>query len=81
MAFIKCQYTNDYLLTIKVSNDAITGKKDFVVFPDTSKENKNLHGWGLPSVRDAVDKYNGSFKCTNRDGKFVVTIMLFYESR
>lgn len=71
----------NHFLLIKVSNDAITGKKDFVVFPDTSKENKNLHGWGLPSVRDAVDKYNGSFKCTNRDGKFVVTIMLFYESR
>lgn len=71
----------NHFLLIKISNYASTEKKDFVLFPDTSKENKELHGWGLPSVRDAVDKYNGSFKCTNKDGKFVVTIMLFYESK
>lgn len=69
-----------HFLLIRVSNDSVKNDTNFVSFPGTSKDNKELHGWGLPSVRDAVEKYNGTLKCTDNEGKFVVTVMLFYES-
>ena len=69
----------NYFLLIKVSNSCATQKEKFVNYPSTTKENKELHGWGLPSVKDAVDKYNGTLKCTNEGNQFVTKIMLFFE--
>lgn len=69
----------NHFLLIKVSNSC-DGKKDkFVHYPVTTKENKELHGWGLPSVKDVVEKYDGTLKCINENGKFIVKIMLFFE--
>ena len=68
----------NYFLLIKVSNSCATQKEKFVNYPSTTKENKELHGWGLPSVKDAVDKYNGTLKCTNEGNQFVTKIMLFF---
>ena len=34
---------------------------------------------GLPSVKDAVEKYNGTLKCINEEKQFIVKIMLFFE--
>lgn len=53
--------------------------KPFVLFPLTTKDNRELHGWGLSNVRDAVDKYNGIMKCTREKEQFTVNIMLFFE--
>lgn len=68
-----------HFVMIKISNATEEKQSDFVGFPNTSKENKELHGWGIPSVKDTVEKYNGSIRCVNEDGRFVVTVMLFYE--
>lgn len=69
----------NYFLLIRVGNPYEGKKEEFVDYPATIKENKQLHGWGLPSVRDAVEKYNGTMKCTNGGNQFVVKIMLFFE--
>lgn len=69
----------NYFLLIKVCNSCVTQKEKFVNYPSTTKENKGLHGWGLPSVKEAVDKYNGTMKCTNEGNQFVTKIMLFFE--
>lgn len=53
--------------------------KSFVLFPLTTKDNKELHGWGLSNVRDADDKYNGTMKRTREKEQFIVNIMLFFE--
>lgn len=71
----------NHFLVIKVCNSCIEKKEKFVDYPTTTKENKELHGWGLPSVRDAVEKYNGTLKCTNEGNQFIVKIMLFFEER
>lgn len=71
----------NHFLLIKVSNSCATQKEKFVNYPSTTKENKELHGWGLPSVKDAVDKYNGTLKCTNENNLFNVTIMIFFEKK
>ena len=44
-----------------------------------AKKNREFHGWGLPSVKDAVEKYNGTLKCINEEKQFIVKIMLFFE--
>ena len=68
-----------HFLMIKVSNSCMGNRDDFIQYPETAKENKELHGWGLPSVIDAVKKYNGTLKCTNQNNQFIVEIILFYE--
>lgn len=49
------------------------------IFP-TSKKDKMRHGWGLKSVRQAVQKYNGSLSLEVLDGRFTATAMMFYVS-
>lgn len=70
----------NHFLLIKVSNTCIENRDQFFDLPLTTKENKELHGWGLPSVRETVEKYNGTLKCTNSDNQFVVNIMMFFET-
>lgn len=69
-----------HFLTIKVSNSCVGKHENFSCYPKTTKHDKMFHGWGLPSVMDAVEKYNGTFKCINKEHQFIVSIMLFFES-
>lgn len=43
----------------------------------TRKENKDLHGIGLKSVNNTINKYNGVMEITTDDGLFAVNIMLY----
>lgn len=67
-----------YFLFIRVSNPS-KKMKEFEVLPKTTKDNKNLHGWGLQSVNDVVEKYNGRMECLNIGTEFVVNIMLTFD--
>lgn len=69
----------NHFLLIKVSNACEENKESFAHFPSTTKKNREFHGWGLPSVKDAVEKYNGTLKCINEEKQFIVKIMLFFE--
>ena len=70
----------NHFLMIKVSNTCIENIEEFTQYPETTKENKELHGWGLPSVMDAVEKYEGTLKCIYQDNQFIVKIMMFFET-
>ena len=67
-----------YFLFIRVSNPC-KKMKEFEVLLKTTKDNKNLHGWGLQSVNDVVEKYNGRMECLNIGTEFVVNIMLTFD--
>lgn len=69
----------NHFLLIKIVNPCVSRQRKFELFPQTTKDNKVLHGWGLRSVKDAVDKYNGTITCSNEDNMFIVTIMLCFE--
>lgn len=69
----------NYFLFIRVINPCNEIKK-FDIFPDTTKGNKLLHGWGLQSVSDTVRKYNGTIECINENGKFVAKLMLAFDN-
>lgn len=45
----------------------------------TSKGNRRLHGWGLRSVKAAVEKYQGTMEITYSDLVYTVDVMLFYQ--
>lgn len=68
---------NSFIL-IKVSNSCINSDRKFGNIPSTTKENKYLHGWGLPSVQGIVRKYGGSMECINKSNIFTVKILMFF---
>lgn len=45
----------------------------------TSKQNQQQHGWGIRSVKSAVEKYQGTIEFDYSDSMFTVNIMLFYQ--
>lgn len=69
-----------YFLFIRVSNPCAP-MAEFDVLPKTTKDNKTLHGWGLQSVNDVVEKYSGRMECLNIEKEFVVNIMLTFDVR
>lgn len=44
--------------------------------PVTTKADKQLHGYGLKSVRLSAEKYNGHLNVEQKDGWFTVTILI-----
>lgn len=42
----------------------------------TSKEDKQLHGYGIQSIRSTVEKYGGLFNLSCEDNRFVMEIIL-----
>lgn len=43
----------------------------------TTKNNKNLHGWGMKSMKMIVDKYGGSMQYSHKDGEFSIVLTFF----
>ncbi|MBQ5592018.1 MAG: GHKL domain-containing protein [Clostridia bacterium] len=71
-------YRNDFFVII-ISNSCDTNPiLNGKALPSTTKANKQLHGFGLKSVRNTLKKYNGdiSFDYDNREKVFVVTVMV-----
>ena len=71
-------YRNDFSVII-VSNSCDTNPiLNGKTLPSTTKANKQLHGFGLKSVRNTLKKYNGdiSFDYDNESKIFVVTVMI-----
>ncbi len=46
--------------------------------PETTKQDKNMHGIGLNSVKSAVEKYNGTLEITAENNIFNVDIVLYF---
>lgn len=61
------------MLVITVENNApaSTGR-----FEKTTKKDTFLHGFGLPNIRNAVQKYDGQCSTTYEDGMFILQIVL-----
>ncbi len=45
----------------------------------TSKKDGKHHGWGMKSVKSAVEKYNGTVEYEYKDGTFSASVMMFYQ--
>ena len=45
----------------------------------TSKQDASHHGWGMKSVKTAVEKYQGTIEYKYEDHLFTVSVMMFYK--
>ena len=43
----------------------------------TRKENKELHGLGIKSVKKTVNKYNGIMEISSENNEFMVNVILY----
>lgn len=73
-----CLRRINHFLMIQVSNPCVEQMRAGKGFFQSKKTDKQRHGWGLKSVKQAVLKYNGMFQCGMEDNRFVATAMLFF---
>lgn len=64
---------------IEISNTVETDVLKYNPNLFTSKKDKSIHGIGLKSVRDIVEKYNGMINFSQSDNKFRVCVSLSKE--
>lgn len=69
---IKANRTHELLL-ITVTNNALS---DTVSTERTSKADRFVHGFGLPNIKKAVQKYGGQCSTKSESGTFTLTIMI-----
>lgn len=65
------------MLIIKISNPFVNEIKKSGGKVITSKKDKKNHGYGLTSVKEAVEKYNGTIEINPDDNIFTVTAILY----
>lgn len=67
----------DLMLYICVVNpvDISVGERELLSLK-TTKENRNMHGYGHKIVDDIVQKYNGMLNRTIRNGKYIVDVSI-----
>ena len=45
-------------------------------FPDTTKEDKDYHGYGMKSIRMIVEKYDGDVSILTKEGVFYLNVLI-----
>lgn len=63
-------------LCVKVENRCVDGLVTGGELPRTTKADKNLHGYGLKSIRATVEKYAGSLTVQAEEGWFTLSIVI-----
>lgn len=63
---------NEHLMNMEIENSLSGPKTDLA----TSKEDKELHGFGMVNVRETVEKNHGKLQVEIRRDSFYVSVML-----
>lgn len=69
---VKAERVRDLLL-ILVANNTLS---ETVSTDQTTKEDRFAHGFGLPNIKNAVQKYGGQCSAKSEDGKFTLKMMI-----
>lgn len=70
---------NAYLIEIKNSFIGKLVIDEDTGLPETSKKNKQEHGYGLINIRKVAQKYHGDVAVQLENGRFILTVMLMME--
>lgn len=70
---------NAYLIEIKNSFIGKLVIDEDTGLPETSKKNKQEHGYGLINIRKVAQKYHGDVAVQSENGRFILTVMLMIE--
>jgi len=68
----------NHMLIIKVENSYANEPVLKNGVPETIKEDKTHHGWGLRSVRAAAEQYDGTLETSFKENTFRAVVTLFY---
>ncbi len=68
------------MLVIKVENGCSAAPVEMNGSLQTSKADKTLHGWGLQSVRSAVERYDGTIETEYSSQIFRAVVTLSFEA-
>ena len=63
-----------YMLVVSLSNPTVSDMDLEKGLPETTKENKALHGFGMRSIKKVVNKYHGSMKISSQGNEFRMII-------
>lgn len=63
------------IVSISEKNPFVGNVSFFDGLPVTSKENKNIHGFGLKSVKMITDKYKGTLEISTEGNIFIITLL------
>lgn len=70
---IKYGYGKVYIIMKNSSPNEINIVNNHI---DTTKTNKEKHGYGLENIRKTIEKYNGYFKIDSLNNEFIIEILL-----
>ncbi len=70
-SFLSIRLSNQYLEDLYMKNG----------LPQTTKNNKNLHGFGLKSIQSTVNKYDGVFAMETKNNTFSIRILIPCEGK
>ena len=79
---LETDYRNDFSVIIVSNSCDKNPLSDDRTLPITTKSNKQLHGFGLKSIKTTVKKYNGdiAFDYDEKEKVFVATVMVDAEN-
>lgn len=66
-------------IIIRITNTSVAGPLASNGIFTTSKGNRQNHGWGIRSVKSAVEKYQGTIEFEYDNSIFTANVMLFYQ--
>lgn len=73
-AKIQISYTN-HIMFIRISNPMVVAEKQLPL--KSKKTDSELHGFGMKSVQQVVDQFNGTIKLIAQDYLFQISIVLY----
>lgn len=69
-------FSENHFLVIKISNYCEETILKSLEDPETTKENPEIHGYGIKGIRLAVEKYEGHMTIKQENNWFIVSILI-----
>ena len=69
-------YSRNSFLVVQVENYCENPPSIETGLPETTKADKQMHGYGLKSVQLTVEQYNGTLRCQFEKNWFTVTLLI-----
>ena len=69
-------YSQNRFIMIRVENYCEVRLAEEDSLPETTKKNKEYHGYGLKSIRTTAEKYGGSMTVRTKDDWFYLRVLI-----
>lgn len=73
---VRARYTENGYFSCEIVNSKVNGVQERKGVFLTDKEDKNSHGLGISSVREVVEKYEGTLDISYKEDEFRVVVLI-----